>query len=540
MNHLDNKPNVAYFCMEFGIDRALRIYAGGLGILAGDIMKTSREMDYPMVGIGLLWKKGYTKQLISENGDPYDSYPTYGYIYKHLKDTGVTVEVDIRHKTVYCKVWKLDKFDNAPLYLLDTNVPENTEENIRITNKLYSGSDELRISQEMILGIGGIKAINKLDLDIDIYHFNEGHAVLAGTELIKERMHKGEEFYEAWENTRNEIVFTTHTPVKEGNESHDLDLLNNTGAFNGLTYQQMEDIGGSPFNMTVAGLRLSKISNAVSQLHGETAHKMWGNIDNIAPIKAITNGVHRKTWIDQEITSKYKNKDKLWKLHQQHKKELINYIKLHNAEKLDEDKLLIGFARRAAEYKRPDLIFRKPEIIAEYLENQQIQLVFSGKAHPEDHIGKEIVAKLVDMAQKYDNSVVFIEDYNIEVGKLMTKGVDVWLNNPRKPQEASGTSGMKAAMNGVLNLSILDGWWPEACEHGVNGWQFGDGHIGDNQDEHDLEALYQVLLNEVVPQYYDDHNGWIEMMQNSIKTTVDRFSAKNMLNNYYNKLYDKL
>jgi len=537
MKIMKNKnPNVAYFCMEFGLAKNLRIYAGGLGILAGDILKTANECYYPLIGIGLLWKKGYTKQLIGDHNYPYDSYPTYEEIYDELEDTGVVVEVPIKEQTIFTKVWKLDGYGNTPLYLLDTNLPQNNEQQI-ITDKLYIGSEEKRVAQEMILGIGGIKAIRELDLNIDVFHFNEGHAVLAGTELIKEKMKKNIEFEKAWEKTRNEIVFTTHTPVKEGNEAHSLELLGELGAFNGLNFDQMEKIGGNPFNMTVAGLKLARTANAVSQLHGETANTMWGDVKNKAPIKAITNGVNRKTWVDHSIITNYDDNKKLWEIHQKHKQKLIDYIKRKNAVSLRKDRLTIGFARRAANYKRPDLIFRKPEVIGEYLDNNKIQIIFSGKAHPEDDNGKEMVANLIRMSQKYPESVTFIEDYDIEVGKLITKGVDVWLNNPRKPQEASGTSGMKAAMNGVLNLSILDGWWPETCEHGVNGWQFGDGYVGENQDQHDLDSLYKVLLEEVVPTYYENKEKWIEMMQASIDTTYDRFSAKNMLEKYYEKLY---
>ncbi len=532
----NKNPNVAYFCMEFGLDKNLRIYAGGLGVLAGDILKTANETYYPIIGIGLLWKKGYTKQLIGDNNFPYDAYPTYEDIYDELEDTGVTIEVPIKEQTVFAKVWKLTGYGNTPLYLLDTNLPQNNKDQM-VTDKLYIGSREKRISQEILLGIGGVKAIRELDLNIDVFHFNEGHAVLAGTELIKEKMKKGIEFDRAWEQTRKEIVFTTHTPVKEGNEAHSLELLGELNAFNGLTYDQMKKIGGDPFNMTVAGLRLSRAANAVSQLHGKTAEKMWGEVDNRAPIKAITNGINRKTWVDHTIISNYDDSEKLWKLHQQHKDELIRYIKIKNAVSLRKDRLTIGFARRAATYKRPDLIFRKPEIIGEYLENNKIQLIFSGKAHPEDNSGKEMVAHLIHMSHKYPESVVFIEDYDIEVAKLMTKGVDIWLNNPRRPQEASGTSGMKAAMNGVLNLSILDGWWPEVCEHGKNGWQFGDGYVGEGQDEHDLDSLYKVLLKEVVPVYYEDKERWIKMMQSSIDSTYQQFSARRMLNEYYQKLY---
>lgn len=531
------EPNVAYFCMEYGLDKDMRIYAGGLGILAGDMLKAAKELGKPMIGIGLLWRQGYTRQLIGENGMPYDAYHNNDYIYKVVKDTGITVTIKIKNEDVICKVWILDKYNNVPLYLLDTNHKDNN--NKWITGQLYGWFAEERIAQELVLGIGGIKLIRKLGLDIDIYHFNEGHAVFAGIELIREKMDEEKlSFDEALEEVREKIVFTTHTPIKEGNEEHSLDSIRYIGGFNGLTLEQMVKIGDAPFNMTVAGLRLSKVANAVAELHGVTARKMWKDVKDAAIIKAITNGVHHKTWVDERMIKAYRNKEKLWPVHQVLKEELIEYIYKKTGVTLKKDKLLIGFARRAAPYKRSDLIFSKPEIIGPYLKEGKIQIVFSGKAHPLDDIGKKIVAHLVKMSKKYPDSVVFLEDYNMEIGAKLSRGVDLWLNNPRRPKEASGTSGMKAAMNGVLNLSTLDGWWPEACEDGVNGWQFGDGYEGKDQDKHDLKALYNVLLNEVVPTYYNKQDKWEEMMTASIKSTYERFSAKNMLRRYYNEIYE--
>ncbi|MFW5787448.1 MAG: alpha-glucan family phosphorylase [Halanaerobiales bacterium] len=532
----NSEKKVAYFCMEFGLHEDLRIYAGGLGILAGDILKAARDMDKPLVGIGILWRQGYTRQLIDEDGKPYDSYPTNDYMYEYLEDTDVEVKVKVRDEDVYVKVWKLNKFDNAPLYLLDTNLEKNGA-NSWITGQLYGWFEEERLAQEIVLGIGGVRALRKLEIDVDIYHFNEGHAALAGTELIQEKMDEGLSFKEAWKKTRKEVVFTTHTPIKEGNEEHGLKVMEYMRANNGLTLDQMVEIGGAPFNMTVAGLRLSQKANGVAKLHGNTARRMWEDVDNKAPIKAITNGVHRPTWVDERITETADNKDDLWEAHQEIKGELIDYVAQKTGTELDLNSLLIGFARRAAPYKRSDFIFRKPEIIEPYLKEGKIQIVFSGKAHPLDDTGKEIVANLVEMTEKYPDSVVFLEDYNITDGRILTRGADLWLNNPRRPLEACGTSGMKAAMNGVLNLSTLDGWWPEACRHGINGWQLGNGYEGKGQDKHDLESLYQVLLEEVVPTYYEDHDKWLKMMQQSIEDTYQRFSAKEMLRKYYKRLY---
>ena len=531
-------PKVAYFCMEYGLDSSFKIYAGGLGILAGDYLKGAKDYNYPIVGIGIKWKQGYTDQFIGEDGRPYDCY--YNYQYDFLKDTGVTVSVKIRQRDVLCKVWEVTGFDNAPLYLLDTDLPEN--EDAWITGQLYGWFGEERIAQEMVLGIGGIRALRALGINVDVYHFNEGHALFAGFELVREKMEAGMSFEEAVEASKDEIVFTTHTPIIQGNESHYLDRIMYMGANNGLTLEQLVSLGGAPFNMTVAALRLSRISNAVSQLHCKTANKMWAHINNRSEIIGITNGIHLPTWVDERMIECAEKGGDLWKLHMDNKKKLIEFVKERTNVKLDMDKLLIGFSRRAAPYKRSNLIFTDEKVIAPLLKERKIQIVFSGKAHPLDDTGKKIVENIVAMTKKYPQSVVFLENYDMTIGAMLTRGADVWLNNPRRPKEASGTSGMKAAMNGVLNLSTLDGWWPEACKHGVNGWQFGDGFESEDEkelDAHDLKALYKVLTEEVIPTYYDRRDKWVEMMKDSILSTKDTFSVKRMLEEYYEKLYIK-
>ncbi|NLM47709.1 MAG: alpha-glucan family phosphorylase [Epulopiscium sp.] len=531
-------PKVAYFCMEYGLDSSFKIYAGGLGILAGDYLKGAKDYNYPIVGIGIKWKQGYTDQFIGEDGRPYDCY--YNYQYDFLKDTGVTVSVKIRQRDVLCKVWEVTGFDNAPLYLLDTDLPEN--EDAWITGQLYGWFGEERIAQEMVLGIGGIRALRALGINVDVYHFNEGHALFAGFELVREKMEAGMSFEEAVAASKDEIVFTTHTPIIQGNESHYLDRIMYMGANNGLTLEQLVSLGGAPFNMTVAALRLSRISNAVSQLHCKTANKMWAHINNRSEIIGITNGIHLPTWVDERMIECAEKGGDLWKLHMDNKKKLIEFVKERTNVELDMDKLLIGFSRRAAPYKRSNLIFTDEKVIAPLLKERKIQIVFSGKAHPLDDTGKKIVENIVAMTKKYPQSVVFLENYDMTIGAMLTRGADVWLNNPRRPKEASGTSGMKAAMNGVLNLSTLDGWWPEACKHGVNGWQFGDGFESEDEkelDAHDLKALYKVLTEEVIPTYYDRRDKWVEMMKDSILSTKDTFSVKRMLEEYYEKLYIK-
>ena len=529
-------PTVAYFCMEYGLHEDFHIYAGGLGILAGDILKAAKDDGYPFVGVGILWRQGYTKQLIGEDGEPYDSFPAYNY--EFLKDTGVEVKVKIRGRQVTAKVWLCDYYDNAPLYLLDTNLPGNNDP--FITGQLYGWFSEERIAQEMILSIGGIKALRRLGINVDIYHFNDSHPVLAGIELIREKMdEEGMSFEEAWEKTREQIVFTTHTPVMAGNEVHDHELLRYMGAYNGLTYGQMLRLGGDPFSMTVAGLRLSKKANAVSKLHGETARKMWKDVQGASEIIAITNGVHNGTWQDPRIAVAYKKNSELWKAHLEAKREMIDEIYKRNGVKLDENSLIIGFARRAAPYKRSDLIFSKKEIIEPLLKDKKIQLVFSGKAHPNDLTGKEIISRIYRISLEYPESIVFLQNYDMKIGKLLTRGCDVWLNNPIRPLEASGTSGMKAAMNGVLNLSILDGWWPEGCIHGVNGWQIGNAYEGEDCDEVDAQSLYHVLLNEVLPTFYENKKKWEEMMRSSIEMSQWNFSASRMMEEYYKLMYTK-
>ncbi|WP_127576589.1 alpha-glucan family phosphorylase [Paenibacillus barengoltzii] len=530
-------PTVAYFSMEYGLHSDFKMYAGGLGILAGDFIKGAKDIGAPLVGIGIKWKQGYTDQRIGEDGRPYDTFTDHEY--EFLEDTGITVTVTIKNTEVPCKVWKTEQFGNNPLYLLDTDLPGSG--NGWITARLYGGGfGEERIAQEIVLGIGGVKALRALNIPVEVYHFNEGHAVLAATELIREKMQAGLTFESAWRNTRESVVFTTHTPVKEGNEAHGLDLLETMSAYNGLSRDQMERIGGNPFNMTVAGLRLARRSNAVAALHAETANRMWKDVAGRSEIIGITNAIHLPTWSDPRMLRAYDEGGDLWAVHMELKRELIDLIRERSGVELNPERLLIGFSRRAAPYKRSDLIFSRPDLISPYLESGRIQLVFSGKAHPKDETGKRIVSNLVAMMKRYPGSVVFLENYDMTIGAKLTRGADVWLNNPRRPLEASGTSGMKAAVNGVLNCSTLDGWWPEACLDGENGWQIGDGFESadpNELDRHDSAALYDTLFNRVVPTYYKDRPRWVQMMRRSIETTREAFSTKRMLEEYYQKLY---
>lgn len=539
-------PTVAYFCMEYALESGFKIYAGGLGILAGDYLKGVKDYGFPLVGIGIRWKQGYGEQFIEPaTGKAYDAYKNYSH--EFLEDTGVTVKVPIKGRDVLVKVWKVNSHGVDSLYLLDTDIEENDGEARWITGQLYGWFGEERVAQEMVLGIGGVRALKALKIKPEVYHFNEGHALFAGFELMRQRMAKGATFEAAWAKTREEVVFTTHTPIVQGNESHPIERFMYLGANLGLTRTQLKQLGGSPFNMTVGALRLSRISNAVADLHRVTANKMWSKIKGRSEIIGITNAIHHGTWVDHrmlELASACDGtkarKQALWKRHLENKRKLIEFVKQRTGVVLDPNVLLIGFSRRAAPYKRSNFIFTDRSFIEPLLKSGKLQIVFAGKSHPLDDNGKVIVEDIVAMSRKYAGRVVFLENYDMEIGTMLTRGSDVWLNNPRRPKEASGTSGMKAAMNGVLNLSILDGWWPEACHHGVNGWQFGDGFESTKDavlDKHDFKAFKKVLAQEVLPTFYEHPDKWIDMMVESIQSTREAFGVKRMLDEYYSRMY---
>ena len=346
-------------------------------------------------------------------------------------------------------------------------------------------------------------------------------------------MEGGVPFQDALRQVRSRIVFTTHTPVKAGNEEHSLADLRRMGACLQLSSAEMRAIGDDPFNMTVAGLRLSRAANAVAALHGETARTMWNHVSNASPITSITNGVHVPTWQSERIRNAADDAT-LWSAHSALKRDLTDTILDRNGVLVDPNSMIIGFARRAAGYKRSDLILRDEKRLKHLLETMNVTILFSGKAHPQDRDGKKIVARLAHAQKEHPGRIVFLENYDMSVARKLVRGCDVWLNNPVRPLEASGTSGMKAAMNGVLNLSILDGWWPEGCEHGVNGWAIGDESAGD--DKADLDALYQTLENEVLPAW-NDRARWVTMMRASIRMGVEKFSSDRMVREYFEKMY---
>lgn len=530
------KDLIAYYCMEFGLSEHLPIYSGGLGILAGDILKAAKDAELPMVGIGIFWSEGYCHQVRDERGQPRDGWlPTPR---GALRPTGVEVSVRIRDRDVAITAWRVDSFGNAPLYLLEPVDPHDRW----VSRRLYGGNADDRVAQEILLGVGGVRVLRALGLDVSLHHFNEGHAVFAGIELLRERMARGANLHDALADVERHCIFTTHTPVPAGNEVHEIGRLEYQGLTNHtITTDVLQQIGGSPFEMTPAALKLASQANAVAELHGRTAQGMWAHVRDAAPIHAITNGVHLPTWQCREIARLHDEgagDGALWAQHMVNKQALIDEIGIRTGVHLDPDILLIGFARRAATYKRATLVLQDLEWLTPLMDDGAFQIVFSGKAHPADEKGKALIRRIHEISQRFPHRIVFLDDYDMETGRLLTRGCDVWLNNPRRPNEASGTSGMKAAANGCLNLSILDGWWDEGCEHLVNGWGFGDrlDAYDEGDDHRDLVALQKAITEWVLPTYADRAR-WVEMMRASIHTAETRFGARHMISRYETLMY---
>jgi glycogen phosphorylase len=578
-------PKVAFFSMEFALNEALSIYSGGLGVLAGDFLRSARALSLPVVGIGMLWSEGFSRQTIGGAGVPED-HPS-AVDRSRLTREDVTIEVGIEDEDIPLAIYRTDAYDNVPLYLLEPLNPEDRW----ITRRLYSSDGDDRIAQEIVLGVGGVRALEALGIYVDFHHFNEGHAVFAGLELLRRARaqlghvsvtadgsidHDPATFERARHQIRKKIVFTTHTPIEAGNEKHDLETLARLSKKIGFSEDELSQIGGDPFNMTVAGLRLSCRANAVSRIHTETARRMWRSVRDAAPICAITNGVDKRIWQDHRIGEASRVEAfpaALEIAHRACKAELIAEVERRGGARLEPDRLLIGFARRATSYKRGTLILSDEARLGRLLEAGKVQLLFAGKSHPKDGGGIAIIGELVAFARRYPQSVVFLPNYDLDLGRLLTRGCDLWLNTPRRPLEACGTSGMKAAMNGVLNFSVLDGWWPEACIHGENGWALGDDPSFDEDlidsgpleevsdaahekvrqeakaarqaaiearesaiDRRDAAALYRELEDEIIPAYYERGPRWFELMRASI-ALADRFSSDRMVRDYFRRLY---
>jgi glycogen phosphorylase len=601
---------VAYFSAEFGLHESLPIYSGGLGVLAGDHLKSASEIGLPLVAVGLLYRNGYFQQYLSADGWQQEGYPELDFYNLPLEPmlytdgTPVQVRVDLPDNAVFCKVWRAN-VGRIPLYLLDTNLEENAPEDREITSRLYGGGTEMRIKQEIVLGIGGLRALEAVDVSPSVFHMNEGHSAFLALERIRVLLEKSPlTFDEARQQVMATNVFTTHTPVPAGIDVFPPEMM--LKYFKpyipslkldeeGFLALGREDVTNKKqgFSMAVLAIRLADTTNAVSKLHGEVARKMWHNLwpqvpPDEVPIHHVTNGIHVRSWLSQDmmyLLDRYLSDrwsrnpadqsvwegvaqipdEELWRTHERCRERLVvwtrrmlkdqltrrgaMYEEINQAEQvLDPEALTIGFARRFATYKRGALLLRDPDRLRRLLEDSKrpIQFIFAGKAHPADNEGKELIRAIVQFARQAGvrRRMIFIENYDMNVARYLVQGVDVWLNTPRRPYEASGTSGMKAAANGVLNCSILDGWWVEGY-HPDRGWAIGRGESYPDvnmQDQVESQALYDLLEKQIIPLFYDrgaDNipRHWIGRMKNCVRVLAPVFSTNRMVKDYTEKFY---
>ena len=601
---------VAYFSAEFGLHESLPIYSGGLGVLAGDHVKSASDLDIPLVGVGLFYGQGYFRQRLDRTGWQHEEYlpadvnqlpmePAIG-----KKGEPVMIHIQTRGASIAAKVWRV-KVGRIDLLLLDSNVDGNTPEDRELTSRLYGGDGRVRVRQELLLGVGGFRALRAMGITPGVLHLNEGHSGFAVLEAIRSRMEEeGVSFDEALPHVSREVVFTTHTPVPAGHDRFSAGLIEeHFGPLRealGLSYDSFMGLGrehpsnhNEEFCMTVLGLRLSRRANAVSALHGEVSRAMWtglypDKLEDEVPIGHITNGVHVPSWLAPQMFRLYDrhlgvgwhehsgesriwegietvDDGELWETHLSLKSRLLEFVRRRAKEQADRrgepadtlqrlsrvlspDALTVGFARRFATYKRANLLLADIEKLTSMVNdpNRPVQFVFAGKAHPRDEPGKRVLQQIAELMRdpKFADKFVFVEDYDINVGRLFVQGVDVWLNNPRRPLEASGTSGQKVVLNGGLNLSVPDGWWAEAYD-GLNGFSIGTGRTHSNMHIHDArdgEELYRVLREEVIPLFYQRDRdglprGWIKRMKRTIRTLGWRFNANRMVMDYTLKCY---
>lgn len=601
---------IAYFSAEFGLHTSIPIYSGGLGILAGDHCKEASDLGVPLVGIGFMYPQGYFRQRINPEGWQEAAYAPFSReespIHPALTPAGepCRFSVQMGHRHVTAVVWKV-LVGRVPLYLIDTDVPENNHEDRALSARLYGGDQEMRLCQEILLGIGGVRMLRALDIHPAIWHANEGHSAFLTLERIREQIQKGAGHAEASEFVRQSTVFTTHTPVPAGHDVFPHYLMDRyfAGYWEqvGLTREEFlrlgetPESGGSAFNMTALVMRLSAHVNGVSREHGRVTREMWrhfwpGLPTEKIPIASVTNGIHVPTWISPEMHQLYSRSlspdwtehcddptmwqrvmdipdHELWGVRQAIKRKLMGFIRerarsgwmhgqlqpsqvLTRGTLLDPEALTIGFARRFATYKRATLLFRDLERLKDLLHDKwrPVQIIFAGKAHPADEPGRYFIHEVLNFCQdhKLGGQVAFLEDYEMHMAKYLVQGVDIWLNTPRFPLEASGTSGMKAALNGVLHFSVLDGWWVEGY-NGANGWgiqPLGDGADTQAQDHHDAEQLYRMLEQEAVPLYYQRDldgipRGWLQMVKECIRTIAPQFCTKRMVKDYVGTMYSR-
>jgi starch phosphorylase len=601
---------VAYFSAEFGLHESIPIYSGGLGVLAGDHLKAASDLGIPLSGVGLMYREGYFRQYLNVDGWQQERYPENDFFNLPLvpemnkNNSPLTISVPFPGREVHARVWRI-QVGRVPLYLLDTNIPKNAAEDRAITGRLYGGDTDMRIRQEMILGIGGVRALRALGKPPTVCHMNEGHSAFSGLERIRTLMEENSlDFASAREAVAAGTVFTTHTPVPAGNDIFSPQLIEHyfssflpqlkidRNEFLALGRQNPND-PNEPFGMTVLAIRLANVTNGVSKLHGSVSRKMWKSVwpdlpEAEIPITSITNGIHTHTWVSPDMIQLYdrylgmvwdgrpseqnvwKRVDhvpdaELWRTHERRRERLVAFARMRLKQQLknrgappaevgradevlDPDALTIGFARRFATYKRGTLLFRNLDRLSAIINNKDrpVQILFAGKAHPKDHGGKELIAEILHVARRpeFRRRIVFLEDYDMNVARYLVQGVDVWLNNPRRPLEASGTSGMKVSVNGGLNLSILDGWWVEGYQ-GDNGWAIGAGEEYTDltyQDDVESRAIYDLLEQEIVPLFYNRTSdglprGWLRMMKRSLTTLCPVFNTGRMVAEYMTICY---
>jgi starch phosphorylase len=599
----EKKAKIAYFCMEFAVQECLPLYAGGLGVLAGDHLKSASDLGVPLVAVGILWRKGYYRQEITADGSTRVLYPASDFDELPVHDTGVTFRVTLGKHTPLVKIWRMD-VGRVPVYLMDTDLPENPPKVRRFTHHLYAGGDpEYRIQQEMLLGVGGLAALDAMGVEPTVLHLNEGHAAFCGMERVRRLREKNYSIERAIKAVRASTVFTTHTPVPEGNDRFDAKAvwpyIGPIAEAAGLDRERALGWGREDptdkkeqFCMTVLALKLAEHCNGVAELHGDTARKMWlrtyGASDpKRVPIGHVTNGVHPPTWISDDAHDFYAKHlkprwvgagpdadpwanaekipaEELWHLRNRLRRRLIGFLRERIREQvlyheggdaqlasyydeLRDDALTIGFARRFATYKRAPLMFSQPNKLAELLGDpaRPVQILFAGKAHPMDDAGKAFVQKVWQMSRRpeFRGKIFLLQNYDMEIGRMLTQGCDLWLNNPVRPMEASGTSGMKCPLNAGLNCSILDGWWPEGYD-GKNGFSLGGEQFKDRakQDRHDAARIYEVLGGEVIPEFYRRGRdgvprAWCKRVARAMRTQCAQFSTHRMVAEYLEGYY---
>ena len=531
--------SVTYFSMEFAIDQSLKIYSGGLGFLAGSHMRSAYELKQNLVGVGMLWKYGYYDQVRSINGTMKPDYVQK--YYSFLTDTGIVFPVEVHSSIVFVKAFLLkpEVFESAPIFLLSTDIEQNDSISRTITNRLYDANESTRIAQSIILGIGGAKLMDILNMGTEIYHMNEGHALPLCFYLYSK--------YKSMEEVRKRVVFTTHTPEEAGNEQHDFDLLSKMSFFNGISDKEVKDIllvDGSRLNYTLSALRFAKIANGVSEMHGKVSREMWSGFNGICEITSITNSQNKKYWKDNLLEKAFEeNDDKALMLRKKEMKRALFKIVADQTGKIfDENVLTLVWARRYAGYKRADMITADATRFRKLLDNKElpIQIIWAGKPYPEDYGAIDTFNNLFWKTLK-DTNIAVLTGYELQLSALMKRGSDVWLNNPRLYREASGTSGMTAAMNGSINFSIPDGWIPEFAKHGVNSFLIepADRKIAqDKQDIIECDRLLDVLEKEILPTYYKKPKTWVQIMKNGMTDVSPAFESGRMAKEYYTRLFN--